>query len=75
MDYRRVSLALHCTELITTLQRDESTWRQCAKEEVPYKSRPNALLRAATSWVAITPFSLKSPLHWGFGQGMIYAYN
>lgn len=70
-----LTLALHCVELITTLHRDEGTWRQCASKEGPYSSRPNALVRAAKSWVAVSLFLLKALLHWIFGQGITYAYN
>jgi hypothetical protein len=69
-----LTLALHCAELITTLSRDETTWRQCYSTH-PYTTRPNALYRAATSWIAITLFILKAVLHWLFGKGMTYAYN
>ena len=69
-----LTLALHCVELITTMNRDEKTWRQCYSTHY-YKPRPNALLRAASSWIAVTLFSLKVVLHWLFGKGMSYAYN
>lgn len=70
-----LTLALHCAELIAALGRDEDTWRQCAIKQRPYSSRPNALLRAAKSWVAVTLFLLKPLLSWTFGQGITYAYN
>ena len=69
-----LTLALHCAELITNLSRDEWTWRQCYSTH-PYTFRPNALFRAATSWVAVTLFIMKAVLHWLFGKGMTYAYN
>jgi hypothetical protein len=68
------TLALHCAELISTLSRDEATWRQCYSTKV-YNPRPNALLRAATSWTGITLFTLKFVLHWLFGKAITYQYN
>lgn len=69
-----LTLALYCAELITTLSRDEKTWRQCYSTH-PYTPRPNSLYRAAASWQAVTLFLLKAVLHWLFGKGMTYAYN
>jgi len=68
------TLALHCVELISNLRRDEQTWRQCYSTKA-YTPRPNALFRAATSWIAVTLFLLKCILHFIFGKGMTYAYN
>jgi len=69
-----LTLAIHCAELITTLSRDEMTWRQCYTTQ-PYIPRPNCLFRGATSWIAITLFLLKAVLHWLFGRAMTYEYN
>lgn len=69
-----VTMALHCTEMITVLTRDEVTWRHCTSK-TPYTARQNAVVRAATSWPAVTLFLLKVVLHWLSGNAVRYAYN
>lgn len=69
-----LTMALYCAELITNLSRDEVTWRRC-NTQTQYMARPNAILRAASSWAAVTLFVLKAVLHWLFGKAMTYAYN
>jgi hypothetical protein len=71
-----LTLALHCADLIIAVSRDEDTWRQCyAQTSIRGNLRPNALLRAATSWLAVLLFLLKVVLHWLFGNAISYAYN
>lgn len=68
------TLALHCAELVASMNRDESTWRKCYTQHL-YSPRPNALLRAATNWVTVILFIFKILLHWLFGNAISYAYN
>lgn len=69
-----VTMALHTSELITLLTRDEVTWRHCASKKL-YIARQNAVVRAVTSWTFVTLFSLKVVLHWLSGNAIRYSYN
>ncbi|KAJ5261806.1 hypothetical protein N7505_008673 [Penicillium chrysogenum] len=81
-----LTLALHCADLIIAVSRDEDTWRKCYAQTIRgdlrpnaqtirRNLRPNALIRAATSWLAVMVFLLKVVLHWLFGNAISYAYN
>ncbi len=70
-----VALALHCAELITTLSRDEETWRKTCTTSRRHYSHPNALFRAALSWEAVVLFVLKIVLHWLISTGFKYQYD
>ncbi|OOF94532.1 hypothetical protein ASPCADRAFT_170546 [Aspergillus carbonarius ITEM 5010] len=70
-----LTLVLHCAELVISASRDEDTWRQCYTQHVGKNARPNALIRAATSWTAVLLFLFKVVLHWLFGNAISYAYN
>ncbi|KAF9770165.1 hypothetical protein IL306_012321 [Fusarium sp. DS 682] len=71
------SIALHCTELLVNISRDETMWRNAYDNTGKNKKGPkgsllasDALKNAISSWEYIILSIFKSLLHWSVGQAV-----
>ncbi|RBR25724.1 uncharacterized protein FIESC28_01477 [Fusarium coffeatum] len=76
------SFALHCTELLVNISRDENHWRKAydgigTSGKCPKGSllASDSLKNALTSWEYITLSIFKSLLHWSVGQALLPSMN
>ncbi|KAH7174184.1 uncharacterized protein B0J16DRAFT_403736 [Fusarium flagelliforme] len=72
------SFALHCTELLVNISRDENHWRNAYVGIGTNRGCPkgsllasDSLKNALTSWEYITLSILKSVSHWSVGQALL----
>ncbi|WKT54155.1 hypothetical protein QSH57_004739 [Fusarium oxysporum f. sp. vasinfectum] len=71
------SIALHCTELLVNISRDETMWRNAYDNTSKNRKGPkgsllasDALKNAISSWEYIILSLFKSLLHWSVGQAV-----
>ncbi|KAL7755997.1 hypothetical protein ACKLNR_012990 [Fusarium oxysporum f. sp. zingiberi] len=71
------SIALHCTELLVNISRDENMWRNAYDNSSRNRKGPkgsllasDSLKNAVSSWEYIILSIFKSLLHWSVGQAL-----
>ncbi|CAF3525388.1 unnamed protein product [Fusarium graminearum] len=71
------SIALHCTELLVNISRDETMWRNAYSNRSRSRKEPkgallvsDSLKNAISSWEFIILSLFKSLLHWSVGQAV-----
>lgn len=71
------SVALHCTELLVNMSRDENVWRNAYRNSSKSRKSPkgslitsDSLKNAISSWEYIILSLFKSVLHWSVGQAV-----
>ncbi|RKK23781.1 hypothetical protein BFJ68_g14212 [Fusarium oxysporum] len=71
------SIALHCTELLVNISRDENMWRNAYDNSSRSRKGPkgsllasDSLKNAVSSWEYIILSIFKSLLHWSVGQAL-----
>lgn len=69
----RLTMCLHCIELLVTISRDEDSWRK-ACSDTGYRNS-NAIVMAVKSWKSLVLLISKPIVHWLFGLSVEFYHN
>ena len=65
------TFTLHCTELLVNASRDERTWRRASNlKGKGAEIDRSAIKEACSSWETVSLFTLKTGIHWAFGEAV-----